>query len=62
MSEAHAERNNRLKATMREQNSPNLNRSGKGGVVVSSPKQSKNPPRTPNGHVIRTANKVRQLD
>jgi hypothetical protein len=39
MSDENADRNNRLKATMRQQNSDNLNKSGRAGVVVKSPKQ-----------------------
>ena len=38
MSEAHAERNQKLKATMREVETP-LNRSGKDGGKVCSPSQ-----------------------
>jgi hypothetical protein len=51
MSDSTSERNERVKATMREQTSANLNTSGKEGMVVSSPRQAKNPPRTPTGHV-----------
>jgi hypothetical protein len=50
MSEEHAERNNRLKATMRDKNSTNLNTSGKSGVVPCSPNQSPGVKR-PTGHV-----------
>jgi len=42
MQDQTAERNERLKATMRDQNSTNLNRSGKDGVVVCSPNSTKN--------------------
>lgn len=39
MSDENADRNNRLKATMRDQLSTKLNISGKAGVVVRPPKQ-----------------------
>ena len=39
MSDQTSDRNNRLKATMRQQNSDNLNKSGKEGVKVKSPTQ-----------------------
>jgi hypothetical protein len=47
MSDQTSERNNRLKATMRQQDSDNLNKSGKEGVKIKSPKQGNqgNPPR-----------------
>jgi hypothetical protein len=50
MSDENAERNDRLKATMRQQNSDNLNTSGKAGVKVCSPRQSSGTNR-PTGHV-----------
>ena len=43
--------NKRLKATMRDENTSNLNTSGKAGVVVKSPMQAKNVPKNPSGHV-----------
>ena len=51
MQDEQAERNERLKATMRDQSSANLNTSGKSGVVLQSPRQAKNPPKNPTGHV-----------
>jgi ATP-dependent RNA circularization protein (DNA/RNA ligase family) len=48
---ATSERNEKLKATMRDRNTDNLNKSGKEGVVVQSPSQAKNAPKTPTGHV-----------
>jgi hypothetical protein len=51
MSDSTAERNNRLKATMRDQSSANLNTSGKSGVVVCSPNQSDGLKRRPMSHV-----------
>jgi hypothetical protein len=50
MEDYHADCNKKLKATMREQNSTNLNTSGKEGVVVNSPRQAKNPRKEPTGH------------
>lgn len=50
MEDYNADCNKKLKAAMREQNSNNLNTSGKGGVVPTSPRQAKNPPKTPDGH------------
>jgi hypothetical protein len=49
MPETH-ERNERFKAAMREQNSDNLNTSGKNGVVVCSPRLVSGTKR-PTGHV-----------
>ena len=51
MEDYQADCNKRLKATMRQQSSANLNSSGKNGVVVCSTPQAKNPPKNPRGHV-----------
>ena len=48
MSEEHADRNNRLKATMRQKETP-LNKGP--GQVPCSPSQAKISPKTPTGHV-----------
>jgi hypothetical protein len=51
MEDYQADCNKRLKATMRDENTGNLNTSGKAGVVVCSTPQAKNPPKNPSGHV-----------
>ena len=51
MTDQTSERNVKLKATMREQSSANLNTSGKAGVVVCSPNQSSGLKRRPMSHV-----------
>ena len=51
MEDYQADCNKRVKTTMRDENSTNLNASGKAGVVVKSPMQAKNPPKNPTGHV-----------
>jgi hypothetical protein len=56
MSDETSERNDRLKATMRQQNSDNVNTSGKAGVKVCSPNQSSGIKR-PTGHVEPGAGK-----
>lgn len=50
MSDQTSDRNERLKATMRNENTSNLNTSGKSGKVVCSPSQSPGVKR-PTGHV-----------
>jgi hypothetical protein len=45
------ERNERLKATMRDRNTGNLNTSGKDGIVPCSPNQSSGLKRRPMAHV-----------
>ena len=47
---ATSERNEKLKAAMRDENTGNLNTSGKEGVIVRSPSQSGGVKR-PNSHV-----------
>jgi hypothetical protein len=51
MSDQTSHRNERLKATMRDRDTDNLNKSGKEGVVPCSPRQAPNGPRTPTRHV-----------
>jgi hypothetical protein len=51
MEDQTADCNKRVKATMRDENSTNLNSSGKAGVVVKSPMQAKNAPKNPSRHV-----------
>jgi hypothetical protein len=46
-----ADRNKQLKATMRDENTGNLNTSGKDGVVVCSPMKEPNGRKLPTGHV-----------
>jgi hypothetical protein len=43
--------NDKAQAAMRERSSANLNTSGKEGVMVCSPQQAKNAPKTPIGHI-----------
>lgn len=50
MPDQTSDRNKQFKATMRDQNTGNLNTSGKEGVVVCSTPQS-NGIKRPNGHV-----------
>ena len=50
MPDQTADRNKQLKATMRDENTGNLNTSGKDGVIVRSPSQCGGVKR-PNGHV-----------
>ena len=50
MSEEHAERNNRLKAAMRQKDTP-LNKDGGKGQVPCSPMQAPNGTKMPTGHV-----------
>ena len=51
MSDQTSDRNEKLKAAMRDRNTGNLNTSGKNGVVVCSPNQSSGLKRRPTGHV-----------
>jgi hypothetical protein len=51
MSDKTSDRNEKLKATMRDQTSTNHNTSGKAGVVVCSPMQAPNGCKMPTGHV-----------
>jgi hypothetical protein len=56
MSDETSDRNDRLKAAMREQNSANLNTSGKAGVVPCSPRLGR-AAKWPTGHVEVGTNK-----
>jgi hypothetical protein len=50
MTDQISDRNEKLKAAMRDRNTGNLNTSGKDGVVVCPPSQSPGVKR-PNGHI-----------
>lgn len=50
MQDEHVERNQRLKATMRQVGTPS-NSNGGGGQKVCSPMQAKNAPKTPIRHI-----------
>ena len=50
MSDQTSDRNKQLKATMRDENTGNLNTSGKSGIVVCSPMHG-NGVKRPNSHV-----------
>jgi len=49
--DAHADRNAKVKAAMRDQTSTNHNTSGKAGVVPCSPSTQRNGTKMPTGHV-----------
>ena len=51
MTDYHADRNEKLKAAMRDQSTGNLNTSGKAGVVPCSSSTERNGAKMPTGHV-----------